>query len=54
MGPITLVTEAVLPVKGVMSGMCAEGIVTGWRGVGQGLVFLHDKVGCSGWSNVRY
>ena len=54
MGPVTLVTEAVLPVKGVMSGMRVEGIVTGWRGVGQGLLFLHDKVSHSGQSNVQY
>lgn len=37
-------TEPVLPVKTIMNGMCAEGVVTGWRGVAQGLEFLHDKV----------
>ena len=27
-----------------MSDMCVEGMVKGWRGVAQGLIFLHDKV----------
>ena len=39
-----MVTEAVLPVRGVMSGMCEEGMVAGWRDIADGLSFLHDKV----------
>lgn len=39
-----MVTEPVLPVKSVVSEMCVEGMVTGWRGVAEGLAFLHDKV----------
>lgn len=39
-----MVTEAVLPVSSVMSGMCEEGMVTGWRDIAEGLAFLHDKV----------
>ncbi|CAI8053639.1 Protein-associating with the carboxyl-terminal domain of ezrin, partial [Geodia barretti] len=43
LSPLVMVTEAVLPVWGVVSGMCEEGMVTGWRDIAKGLAFLHDK-----------
>ena len=46
--PLLMVTEPVLPVRGVMSDMCEEGMVTGWRDVAEGLSFLHNKVGLVG------
>ena len=46
-----MVTEPVVPVRSVMGGMCEEGMVTGWRDIAEGLLFLHDKVGGVGQSN---
>ena len=39
-----MVTEPVVPVTDTLDEMCVEGVVTGWRGVAQGLSFLHQKV----------
>jgi len=44
---ITMVTEPVAPLLRTLKEMSLEGVVMGWRGVGAGLSFLHDKVGMS-------
>ena len=41
---ITMATEPVIPLNQLLEKMCMEGLVMGWRGVAQGLIFLHDKV----------
>ena len=41
---ITMATEPVIPLNQLLERMCMEGLVMGWRGVAQGLIFLHDKV----------
>ena len=44
---VTVVTEPVLPLFRTLKEMSLEGVVVGWRCVGAGLRFLHDKVGMS-------
>ena len=38
-----LITEPLVPVSRVLEGISIEGAVMGWRGVGEGLNFLHSK-----------
>lgn len=47
MAAITMVTEPVLPVMSVLSDTSVEGVVMGWRGLANGLTFLHTKAGLS-------
>ena len=48
---ISMVTEQVVPVCHVVEAggedVTAESLVMGWRGVCEGLAFLHDKAGLS-------
>ena len=42
-----MVTEPVVPLHCTLKEMSLDGIVMGWRGVGAGLSFLHDRAGMS-------
>lgn len=44
---IMLVTEPVVPLLHMLKDASVEAVVVGWRGVGAGLSFLHDKAGLS-------
>ncbi len=47
MDAITMVTEPVFPVLYVLSDASLECVVMGWRGLANGLTFLHTKAGLS-------
>ncbi len=47
MDTITMVTEPVFPVLCVLSDASVECVVMGWRGLANGLTFLHSKAGLS-------
>lgn len=47
MDTITMVTEPVFPVLYVLSDASVECVVMGWRGLANGLTFLHTKAGLS-------
>ena len=40
---IVMVTEPIIPVFDVLENISIEGLVMGWRGVANGLAFLHSK-----------
>ena len=42
-----MVTEPVLPVAGMLTDTSVECLMLGWRGVADGLTFLHTKAGLS-------
>ncbi len=42
-----MVTEPVVPLCKILEEACVEGMVIGWRGVSEGLTFLHEKAGIS-------
>ena len=42
-----MVTEPVVPLQHALEGICVEGLVIGWRGVAEGLGFLHSKASLS-------
>ena len=44
---IVLVTEPVVPLPRMLKDARMEAVVMGWRGVGAGLSFLHNKAGIS-------